>query len=120
LQCQGPTTVGGLLGVSPGTAVTGATLISFTANPTVSGIANTSTAAAAKLDVTAAYLEASLRVDGVVSLGGGAVNIGGRTFTPGLYKTTGSLEVAIGQELTLSGEGVYIFQMETTLLVGEM
>jgi hypothetical protein len=106
------------VGVSPGSAVSGASDISFTSNPTVNGIANASTAAAAKDAITAAYLDLSNRVDGVVGLGGGAVNIGGRTFTPGLYKTTGSL--VVDQELTLSGEGVYIFQMETTLKVGEL
>jgi hypothetical protein len=108
----GPTTVGGLLGVSPGSAVTGQSSLDFATLPTVNGIASPATAASAKGDIGYAYDEASLRVEGVEGIS--VVNIGGLTYTPGLYKTTGSLEVSSG-DLTLSGQGVYIFQMETTL-----
>jgi hypothetical protein len=113
----GPTFVGGLLGVSPLTAVTGSASITYLANPTVKGQANPDTAALAKLDANAAYIALGLYVDNVVVLGGGALSIGGMTFTPGLYKTTGSMEVPIGGEVTFSGLGVYIMQMETTLLM---
>jgi hypothetical protein len=55
----------------------------------------------------------------VVVIGGGALNIGGLTFTPGLYKSNVAMMVAAGTNVTLSGAGVYIFQMETTLIVSE-
>jgi hypothetical protein len=113
----GPSTVGGLIGVSPGTAITGQASISFSALPSLQGIASASTAAAAKLDVGVAYADASSRVIGVVVIGGGALNIGGLTFTPGLYKSNVAMMVAAGTNVTLSGAGVYIFQMETTLIM---
>jgi hypothetical protein len=113
----GPTFIGGLLGVSPGTAVTGADQITYLAKPTVKGQANVDTAALAKLDANAAYIALGLRVQDVQVLAGGALSIGGMTFTPGLYKTTGSMEVPIGEEVTFSGLGVYVMQMETTLLM---
>ena len=43
------------------------------------------------------------------------VDLGGKTLTPGLYKSTGGL--AITGDLTLAGGGVYIFQMASTLTV---
>jgi hypothetical protein len=55
-----------------------------------------------------------------ILVGNADLNLGGRTFTPGLYKAATSLQVAIGQDLTLAGRGVYIFQMGTTLLVGDI
>eukprot|EP00798_Chlamydomonas_sp_ICE-L_P025801 gene25801-biopygen20292 len=120
---SGYTKVGGYIGVTPGTSITGETQISYFSEPTSSGrlgcpTAATAAAAAApaKLDLTAAYLDASLRVENVNILSPAVLNIGGCTLYPGLYKTTGSLEVSSGT-LYLSGNGVFIFQMETTLLV---
>ena len=55
--------------------------------------------------VVDAYNDAADRVEGVIVIN--VVNIGGVTFTPGLYKTTGALEVSSGI-LYLSGKGVYI------------
>jgi hypothetical protein len=83
--------------------------------PTVNGFALVPVAQAAKGDVNIAYLAAaglSLNVEGI-----SVVNIGGLTFTPGLYKTNGGLGVSSGT-LTLNGTGVYIFQIATTLEVG--
>jgi hypothetical protein len=108
----GLTSVGGMVGVSPGSAVTGE--YEFAPLPAVSGIAGVDAAAACKYDVGTAYLEASGRTVDVVGIN--VVNIGGMTFTPGLYKTTGALAVSSGT-LTLSGKGVYIFNIETTLTV---
>jgi hypothetical protein len=52
---------------------------------------------------------------GAVTLAG---NLGGLTLTPGLYKSTSSLEVSSG-DLTLDAQGnanaVFIFQMASTL-----
>eukprot|EP00798_Chlamydomonas_sp_ICE-L_P031337 gene31337-biopygen6204 len=116
----GATTVGGLIGVSPGSSITGFTYITFSERPTPKGRAASTPefgspdARTAKADITTAYLDAQGRdedVNGIV-----VVNIGGQTFTPGLYKTNGALHVSSG-DLYLSGNGVFIFQMETDLLV---
>nr|ARM65351.1 ice-binding protein isoform 9 [Chlamydomonas sp. ICE-MDV] len=108
---SGATKIGGLIGVSPGSAVTGQTEITYYDLPELNDRASTEDASTAKADVTTAYNDVKGREVNVVNLD--RVNIGGLTFTPGLYKTTGSLEVSSG-ELTLSGDGVYIFQIEET------
>jgi hypothetical protein len=71
---------------------------------------------AAKLDLTAAYNDAAARVaTDVVLLAG---NIGGLTLTPGLYKSSGSLQISSG-DLTFDARGdanaVFILQMASTL-----
>ena len=105
----GLTTVTGNLGVSPGTTVTG--------SPTVIGTQHLGnpTAAQAQADLTVAYNDAAGRKCRPVSVAG---NLGGLTLAPGLYTSTGSLEVSSG-DLTLDGKGnansVFIFQMATTL-----
>eukprot|EP00798_Chlamydomonas_sp_ICE-L_P026582 gene26582-biopygen11480 len=104
---SGPTTIAGLLGVFPGEAVVD-TGISYSTlpNPFVGN-----DDLIAKADADNAYNDAKGRVENVVGIP--VVNIGGLTFTPGLYKSTGAL--AVSQDtLYLSGKGVYIFQMETT------
>lgn len=107
----GATTVNGHLGVSAGTAVTG-----FPPG-LVNGVifAGDSTAAQAQLDLTTAYNDAAGRTVGAVTVAG---NLGGRTLTPGLYKSTSSLEISSG-DLTLDAQGdanaVFIFQMASTL-----
>eukprot|EP00798_Chlamydomonas_sp_ICE-L_P023935 gene23935-biopygen18437 len=111
---SGATKIGGLIGVSPGSAITGQTEITYYNRPELNDRASTEDASTAKADVTAAYKDVKDREVNVVNLD--RVNIGGLTFTPGLYKTTGSLEVSSG-ELTLSGDGVYIFQIEETFSV---
>eukprot|EP00798_Chlamydomonas_sp_ICE-L_P024030 gene24030-biopygen18533 len=111
---SGATKIGGLIGVSPGSAVTGQTEITYYDLPELNDRASTEAAATAKADVTTAYNDVKGREVNVVNLD--RVNIGGLTFTPGLYKTTGALEVSSG-DLTLSGDGVYIFQIEETFSV---
>lgn len=107
----GLTIVTGDLGVSPGTAVTGfgpATLVGVqhAADPT---------AAQAEADLTTAYNDTAGRTLCAISVAG---NLGGQTLTPGLYKSTSSLEISSG-DLTLDGGGdvnaVFIFQMASTL-----
>nr|ARM65344.1 ice-binding protein isoform 2 [Chlamydomonas sp. ICE-MDV] len=110
----GDSTVGGLIGVSPGSAVAGETEMTYNDRPELNGRAGTEDAATAKADITTAYNDAKGRVNNVVNLN--VVNIGGLTFIPGLYKSTGAIEVSSGN-LTLRGDGVYIFQMETTFSV---
>ena len=107
----GATTVTGDLGVSPGTAVTG--FPPGTVNGTTH--AGDPAAAQAQLDLTTAYNDAAGRSVGAVTVAG---NLGGQTLTPGLYKSTSSLEISSG-DLTLDAQGdanaVFIFQMASTL-----
>jgi hypothetical protein len=107
----GATTVNGNLGLSPGTAVTG--FPPGVVNGTIH--AGDPAAAQAQLDLTVAYGDAAGRTVGAIGLAG---NLGGRTLTPGLYKSTSSLEISSG-DLTLDAQGdvnaVFIFQMASTL-----
>jgi hypothetical protein len=72
-------------------------------------------AAQAQLDLTTAFNDAAGRTVGAVTVAG---NLGGLTLTPGLYKSTSSLEISSG-DLTLDAQGnanaVFIFQMGSTL-----
>jgi hypothetical protein len=114
----GSTTVNGDLGVSPGIAVTGfATvdggpgIVNGTIYRTTPGPAATAQGA-----LTTAYNDAAGRTVGAVLVAG---NLGGQTLTPGLYKSTSSLEISSG-DLTLDAQGdanaVFIFQMASTLV----
>src|SRR5437588_5499975 len=107
----GATTVNGDLGLSPGTAVTG--FPPGTVNGTI--YAGVPAAAQAQLDLTTAYNDAAGRTVGAINVAG---NLGGQTLTPGLYKSTSSLEISSG-DLTLDAQGdvnaVFIFQMASTL-----
>jgi hypothetical protein len=62
-------------------------------------------------DLTTAYVDAAGRSLNAIGVGG---NIGGRTLYPGLYKSTGALEITSG-DLTLDAQGdanaVWIFQI---------
>jgi hypothetical protein len=107
----GPTSVTGDLGVSPGTAVTG-----FPPGTLVGAQhAGDPTAAQGVADLTTAYNDAAGRTLCAITVAG---NLGGQTLTPGLYKSTSSLEISSG-DLTLDGQGdpdaVFIFQMASTL-----
>src|SRR6185436_1358992 len=103
------TTINGDLGVSPGNTLTGSPIVNGTLH------LGDPTAAAAQLDLTTAYNDAAGRTVGAVSVAG---NLGGQTLTPGLYKSTSSLEISSG-DLTLDAQGdanaVFIFQMGSTL-----
>jgi len=107
----GLTVVTGDLGASPGTAVTGFGPGTVVGNQH----AGDPTAAQAEADLTTAYNDAAGRTLCPVSVAG---NLGGQTLTPGLYKSTSSLEVSSG-DLTLDAQGnanaVFIFQMASTL-----
>jgi len=107
----GPTSLTGDLGVSPGTAVTGfppgiITGTQHLADPT---------SAQGAQDLTTAFNDAAGRTLCAVTVAG---NLGGQTLTPGLYKSTSSLEISAG-DLTLDAQGdanaVFIFQMASTL-----
>ncbi len=109
VSSTGATTVNGHLGVSPGTAATGSLRVSGTI------YAGGPTAAQAQSDLTGAYNDAAGRTIGALTVAG---NLGGLTLTPGLYKSTSSLEISSG-DLTLDAQGdtnaVFIFQMASTL-----
>ena len=113
----GGTIVHGDLGVSPGTAITG--FFTVDGGPgTVNGTIYNATpgpAALAQAALTLAYDDAASRSLNPVAVAG---NLGGMTLTPGLYKSTSSLEISSGN-LTLDAQGnpnaVFIFQMASTL-----
>ncbi len=108
----GATTVTGDVGVSAGTAVTG-----FGPGVVTGGaIHSADTAAAnAQLALTVAYNDLAGRSVAPVSISG---NLGGSTLTPGLYKSTSSVEISSG-DLTLDAKGdanaIFIFQIASTL-----
>ncbi|NQU32823.1 MAG: DUF3494 domain-containing protein [Bacteroidetes bacterium] len=86
----------------------------FASNYTVPTPANLT---AAKGDLTTAYNDAAGRTSTDIVLLAG--NIGGLTLTPGLYKSSGSLEISSG-DLTFDAKGnsdaVFIIQIASTLL----
>jgi uncharacterized protein (TIGR03437 family) len=110
---SGPNMVTGDLGVSPGTSVTG-----FPPG-TLKGTIHAGDAAAAKgmTDFTAAYADAVSRSVNVLAVAG---DIGGQTFTAGLYRSSSSLSISSG-DLTLDAKGdmnaIFIFQMASALTV---
>jgi hypothetical protein len=106
----GPSTLGGDLGVSPGTAITG-----FPPG-TVGGATHAGDAAAAQAqsDLVIAYDDAAGRAP-TASVAGDLV---GQTLTGGVYMSSGPL--ALSGTLTLDGQGdpgsVFIFQIASTLI----
>ena len=110
----GPTQINGDLGVSPGSGVTG-----FPPGIVTGSIhAGDDVAAKAKSDLLAAYNDGAARLGAAVLPG----NLGGLTFTPGLYKNSSSTMISgtgANGILTLDAQGdanaVFIFQMGSTL-----
>jgi len=112
-----PTTIAGLVGVSPGSAVTG---LPTAAVPVGQIHAGDTVAAAAKVDLLAAYNDAVSRSVDAISLPG---NLGGLTLAPGLYvnsSSTGISGTGANAILTLDAQGdanaVWIFKMGSTLI----
>ena len=105
----GATVVSGSLGISPAAAVTG-----FPPGTVVNGTIQAGTAAAgvAKNDLTAAY---GVAASSPCNFNKTGVNLGGgSTLTPGTYcQTTAPTLTGV---LTLSGNGVFIFQIGSTLV----
>jgi len=107
---SGFTTLCGDLGLSPGTAVTGAPVL------TCGGVSHVTDPAAAQ-----AELDATTAFNTIAGLPGGTLiagNLGGLTLAPGLYKSTSTLEISSG-DLTLDARGnpnaVFIFQIASSL-----
>jgi hypothetical protein len=112
VNSTGATTITGDLGLNPGTSVGGFPPGLLVGTLCVNNIISTQ----AKLDLTAAYNDAAGRTStDIVSLSG---NIGGLTLTPGLYKSTSSLQISSG-DLTFDAKGnanaVFIIQIASTL-----
>ncbi len=115
----------GNIGLSPaaGSLITGfgatevsGTMYTVDATGPAGAVTNAVMLTAAKGDLTIAYNDAAGRTaTDIVALAG---NIGGLTLTPGLYKSTGSLEISSGQ-LTFDALGnsdaVFIIQIASTL-----
>jgi hypothetical protein len=106
---NGPTIINGSLGTSPTGTLTG--------SPTVTGttdLANPA-AAAAKVALTAAFIDAAGRNVNVIALPG---DLSGLTLAPGLYKNSTSVLLSNGI-LTLDAQGdpnaTWIFQIGSTL-----
>ena len=102
----GPTVITGNLGLDPGSAVTG-----FPPG-IVTGVKHVSDAVAlqAKNDLVTAYTEA-MNAPTTSDLTG--LDLGGMNLTPGVYKF--DLSAQLTGPLTLSGNGVFIFQISSTL-----
>lgn len=108
----GQTVITGDLGLSPGTSVDGFPPGIINGSLRI----NDELANKAKEDLIAAYNDAANRTSkDIVSLSG---NIGGLTLTPGLYKSTSSLEISSG-DVTFDANGdenaVFIIQIASSL-----
>jgi Ice-binding-like/Bacterial Ig-like domain len=105
---SGPTIVTGDIGIYPASSITGFPPGTLTGTE----YAGDAVAQTAQSDLTTAY-------DYAAGATGGAIlpaDIGGETLAPGVYKTTSAQpSLGITGNLTLSGNGVYIFQIVSTL-----
>jgi Ice-binding-like len=108
----GPSWVTGKMALSPGTSITGFTQES---GPGTSGVQdiNNGPALNARNDAIGAYTRAAAE-PGCSNTG---VELGSRSLGPGLYCNP-TMAISAGLTLTLSGGGIYIFQIGSTLLTG--
>jgi|HubBroStandDraft_1064217.scaffolds.fasta_scaffold00006_123 hypothetical protein len=105
---SGPTDVMGDIGVWPASAITGFPPGTLTGTE----YAGDAVAQTAQGDLTTAYNYAAAAPGGAIL----TADIGGQTLVPGVYKTTSAQpSLGITGNLTLSGNGVYIFQIVSTL-----
>ncbi len=115
----------GNIGLSPasGSMITGfgtteitGTIYTTDATGPAGSVPNAAGLTAAKNDLTVAYNDAAGRTSTDIVLLAG--NIGGLTLTPGLYKSSGSLQISSG-DLTFDAKGnsnaVFIIQIASTL-----
>ncbi len=102
----GSSVISGNLALSPGSSVTGFPPGVITGTRQVA----TATAVQAQNDLTSAYLQAAA-APSTMNLSG--KDLGGLTLTPGVY--TFSSSAALTGAITLNGNGVYIFQIGSTL-----
>jgi hypothetical protein len=112
INSTGATNITGDLGLNPGTSVGGFPPGIIVGTQHINDLLSTQ----AKTDLTAAYNDAAGRTStDIVTLSG---NVGGLTLTPGLYKSTSSLEISSG-DLTFDALGnsnaVFIIQIASSL-----
>ncbi len=108
ITCTGAGAITGNIGVSPGTAIVlGATPC------TVNGSQFPGGPVAAQAQADAATAFADLNTATCTTIEPAVADIGGQTLTPGVYCFPSS--AAITGTLTLSGSGVYIFKIGSTL-----
>jgi hypothetical protein len=108
VSSSGPTNVTGDVGIWPAASITG-----FPPG-TITGAfhAGDAVAMTAQGDLTTAYNNAAGAAGGAIL----TADIGGQTLAPGVYKTTSAQPtLGITGNLTLSGNGVYIFQIVSSL-----
>ena len=109
----GPTTLDGDLGVSPGSAITGFFGTNEDDGPgTFTGSAHQGDAVAgqAQTDARAAYTDLA-NMGATQDLTG--TDLGGLTLTPGVYSFSSSAQLT--GDLTLDGNGPFVFQIGSTL-----
>jgi hypothetical protein len=105
---SGPTIVTGDIGIYPSASITGFPPGTLTGTE----YAGDPVAQTAQGDLTTAYNFAAAAAGGAIL----PADIGGETLAPGVYKTTSAQpSLGITGNLTLSGNGVYIFQVVSTL-----
>jgi hypothetical protein len=105
---SGPTNVTGDIGIYPAASIVGFPPGTLTGTEH----AGDAVAQTAQGDLTTAYNYAAAAPGGAVL----PADIGGKTYAPGVYKTTSAQpSLGITGNLTLSGNGVYIFQIVSTL-----
>jgi Ice-binding-like/Bacterial Ig-like domain len=108
VSSSGPTIVTGDVGIWPASSITGFPPGTLTGTE----FAGDAVAMTAQGDLTTAYNYAAAAAGGAVL----PADIGGETLAPGVYKTTSAQpSLGITGNLTLSGNGVYIFQIVSTL-----
>jgi Ice-binding-like/Bacterial Ig-like domain len=105
---SGPTDVTGDIGIWPAASITGFPPGTLTGTE----YEGDAVAMTAQGDLTTAYNYAAAAPGGAIL----TADIGGQTLAPGVYKTTSAQpSLGITGNLTLSGNGVYIFQIVSTL-----
>lgn len=117
---SGTTTLNGDVGLSPTATCLGDGSPCTLTNPVINGTmyANDSggIAAQAKVDLTAAYIDAMSRPVGTT-----VNDITGMTLAPGVYTSDSTMSIAVGGTVVLDGEGdpnaVWIFQVGSSLTV---
>lgn len=115
---SGTTTLGGDVGLSPTGTCLGDGVPCTATNPVVTGTMYVADAVAdlAKVDLTAAYVDAMSR-----PIGTSVSDLSGMTLAPGVYTSGSAMSVAVGGTVTLDGQGdanaVWIFQVGSSLTV---
>jgi len=116
----GTTTLNGDVGLTPtGTCLGDGSPCTIT-NPVINGTLYINdaggVAAQAKIDLTAAYVDATSRPVGTT-----VNDLSGMTLAPGVYTSDSTMSVAVGGTVTLDGQGdanaVWIFQIGSSLTV---